>query len=62
MGMNQMGWKIQGKILVYMWLGLDRGRKDFMTDVPSGFTAVNEAVENKSEVALLPPTLLRYQG
>ncbi|XP_061425557.1 otoferlin-like isoform X3 [Lethenteron reissneri] len=48
------GWTMQAKLEVYLWLGLNKQRKDFLTGLPSGFE------EKKIGVTGVPPSVLNY--
>uniref|UniRef100_A0A8C6MM89 Otoferlin n=1 Tax=Nothobranchius furzeri TaxID=105023 RepID=A0A8C6MM89_NOTFU len=41
-GFGPAGWTVQSKIEIYLWLGLNRQRKDYLSGLPNGFE------ENKS--------------
>ncbi|XP_026858261.2 otoferlin isoform X1 [Electrophorus electricus] len=49
------GWTVQGKTEVYLWLGLNKQRKDFLSGLPNGF---EEKKSGKGPGA--PPISLTY--
>ncbi|KAL2082435.1 hypothetical protein ACEWY4_022253 [Coilia grayii] len=57
-GFGTAGWTVQAKLEVYLWLGLNKQRKDFLSGLPSGFE------ENKADKAAalqsVPPISLVY--
>ncbi|XP_061750148.1 otoferlin-like [Nerophis ophidion] len=57
-GFGPAGWTVQSKIEIYLWLGLNRQRKDFLRGLPNGFE------ENKLSrgpgLASAPPISLTY--
>uniref|UniRef100_A0A7N6BS07 Otoferlin n=1 Tax=Anabas testudineus TaxID=64144 RepID=A0A7N6BS07_ANATE len=36
-GFGPAGWTVQAKLEIYLWLGLNRQRKDYLSGLPSGF-------------------------
>uniref|UniRef100_A0A672ZQ55 Otoferlin n=1 Tax=Sphaeramia orbicularis TaxID=375764 RepID=A0A672ZQ55_9TELE len=36
-GFGPAGWTVQSKIEIYLWLGLNRQRKDYLSGLPNGF-------------------------
>uniref|UniRef100_A0AAQ5XME6 C2 domain-containing protein n=1 Tax=Amphiprion ocellaris TaxID=80972 RepID=A0AAQ5XME6_AMPOC len=36
-GFGHAGWTVQAKLELYLWLGLNKQRKDFLTGLPNGF-------------------------
>lgn len=38
-----MGWTVQAKVELYLWLGLSKQRKDFLCGLPCGFEEVKAA-------------------
>lgn len=38
-----MGWTVQAKLELYLWLGLSKQRKDFLCGLPCGFEEVKAA-------------------
>ncbi|KAG5276719.1 hypothetical protein AALO_G00108940 [Alosa alosa] len=57
-GFGPAGWTVQAKLEMYLWLGLNKQRKDFLSGLPSGFE------ENKAAKATglqsVPPISLVY--
>ncbi|KAI5610946.1 otoferlin isoform X12 [Silurus asotus] len=54
------GWTVQAKLELYLWLGLSKQRKDFLSGLPSGFE------ENKTAkgtgLQSVPPSTLVYNS
>ncbi|XP_036922415.1 otoferlin isoform X3 [Sturnira hondurensis] len=42
-GLGSMGWTVQAKLELYLWLGLSKQRKDFLCGLPCGFEEVKAA-------------------
>ncbi|KAM5317521.1 otoferlin isoform 2-T2 [Glossophaga mutica] len=42
-GLGSMGWTVQAKVELYLWLGLSKQRKDFLCGLPCGFEEVKAA-------------------
>ncbi|KAM7078247.1 otoferlin isoform 2-T2 [Molossus nigricans] len=42
-GFGSMGWTVQAKLELYLWLGLSKQRKDFLCGLPCGFEEVKAA-------------------
>ncbi|XP_043918777.1 otoferlin isoform X5 [Protopterus annectens] len=57
-GFGPAGWTVQAKMEVYMWLGLNKQRKDFLNGLPSGFEE-NKAVKGPG-LQSFPPISLTY--
>lgn len=36
-GFGPAGWTVQSKLEIYLWLGLNRQRKDYLNGLPNGF-------------------------
>lgn len=36
-GFGPAGWTVQSKLEIYLWLGLNRQRKDYLSGLPNGF-------------------------
>ncbi|XP_065112871.1 otoferlin isoform X4 [Paramisgurnus dabryanus] len=57
-GFGPAGWTVQAKLEVYLWLGLNKQKKDFMSGLPSGFE------ENRASkgigIQAVPPISLVY--
>uniref|UniRef100_A0A8C8B5A7 Otoferlin n=1 Tax=Otus sunia TaxID=257818 RepID=A0A8C8B5A7_9STRI len=55
-GFGSAGWTVQAKMEMYLWLGLNKQRKDFLSGLPCGFE------EKKTARAVsLPPSLAEKQ-
>ncbi|XP_066536247.1 otoferlin [Hoplias malabaricus] len=57
-GFGPAGWTVQAKTEVYLWLGLNRQRKDFLSGLPNGFEE-NKAVKGHG-MQSSPPISLIY--
>ncbi|KAL7873041.1 hypothetical protein AOLI_G00121120 [Acnodon oligacanthus] len=57
-GFGPAGWTVQAKTEVYLWLGLNRQRKDFLSGLPNGFEE-NKAVKGPG-MQSSPPISLIY--
>uniref|UniRef100_UPI00398F4D76 otoferlin isoform X2 n=1 Tax=Pristiophorus japonicus TaxID=55135 RepID=UPI00398F4D76 len=57
-GFGPAGWTVQSKIEVYLWLGLNKQRKDFLSGLPSGYEE-NKAVKGPG-MQSFPPISLTY--
>nr|XP_055041938.1 otoferlin isoform X4 [Misgurnus anguillicaudatus] len=57
-GFGPAGWTVQAKLEVYLWLGLNKQKKDFLSGLPSGFE------ENRASkgigIQAVPPISLVY--
>ncbi|XP_048062815.1 otoferlin isoform X10 [Megalobrama amblycephala] len=57
-GFGPAGWTVQAKLEMYLWLGLNKQRKDFLSGLPSGFEE-NKAVKGIG-IQAVPPISLVY--
>ncbi|XP_073529917.1 otoferlin isoform X10 [Phyllobates terribilis] len=57
-GFGPAGWTVQAKMEVYMWLGLNKQRKDFLCGLPCGFEEI-KAVKGPG-LQCFPPICLSY--
>uniref|UniRef100_A0A8B9HFR3 Otoferlin a n=1 Tax=Astyanax mexicanus TaxID=7994 RepID=A0A8B9HFR3_ASTMX len=57
-GFGPAGWTVQAKLEMYLWLGLNKQRKDFLSGLPNGFEE-NKAVKGTGLQAV-PPISLTY--
>ncbi|XP_063298034.1 otoferlin isoform X2 [Pelobates fuscus] len=57
-GFGPAGWTVQAKMEVYLWLGLNKQRKDFLCGLPCGFEE-NKAVKGPG-LQSFPPISLGY--
>ncbi|XP_066450545.1 otoferlin isoform X3 [Eleutherodactylus coqui] len=57
-GFGPAGWTVQAKMEVYMWLGLNKQRKDFLCGLPCGFEEI-KAVKGHG-LQCFPPISLSY--
>ncbi|XP_039638192.1 otoferlin isoform X3 [Perca fluviatilis] len=42
-GFGPAGWTVQAKLELYLWLGLNKQRKDFLSGLPNGFEEIKSA-------------------
>ncbi|XP_032398467.1 otoferlin isoform X15 [Etheostoma spectabile] len=58
-GFGPAGWTVQAKLELYLWLGLNKQRKDFLSGLPNGF---DEIKSTKTGPCLhsVPPVSLVY--
>lgn len=54
------GWTVQAKIELYLWFGLNKQRKDFMSGLPSGFEENKTA--KSTGLLSVPPNSLIYNS
>ncbi|KAF4082507.1 hypothetical protein AMELA_G00152170 [Ameiurus melas] len=54
------GWTVQAKMELYLWLGLNKQRKDFLSGLPSGFEE-NKAAKSTG-LQSVPPSNLVYNS
>uniref|UniRef100_A0A8B9HKC2 Otoferlin a n=1 Tax=Astyanax mexicanus TaxID=7994 RepID=A0A8B9HKC2_ASTMX len=52
-GFGPAGWTVQAKLEMYLWLGLNKQRKDFLSGLPNGFEE-NKAVKGTGLQAVPP--------
>ncbi|RXM34792.1 Otoferlin [Acipenser ruthenus] len=57
-GFGPAGWTVQAKMELYLWLGLNKQRKDFLSGLPNGFEE-NKAVKGPG-LQSFPPISLTY--
>ncbi|XP_064604472.1 otoferlin-like [Liolophura sinensis] len=56
---GQSGWSIQAKLQVYLWLGLIKHKKDFLSGLPKGYEE-NADILNASKPNAFPPLTITY--
>ncbi|XP_059368622.1 otoferlin isoform X13 [Carassius carassius] len=57
-GFGSAGWTVQAKLEMYLWLGLNKQRRDFLSGLPSGFEE-NKATKGTG-IQAVPPISLVY--
>ncbi|XP_042658936.1 otoferlin isoform X3 [Tyto alba] len=57
-GFGPAGWTVQAKMEIYLWLGLNKQRKDFLSGLPCGFEEKKTARGQK--LPSFPPISLLY--
>uniref|UniRef100_A0A4W5L2Q6 Otoferlin a n=1 Tax=Hucho hucho TaxID=62062 RepID=A0A4W5L2Q6_9TELE len=60
-GFGPAGWTVQAKMEMYLWLGLNKQRKDFLSGLPNGFEE-NKAPRTSSCLQSVPPVSLVYNS
>ncbi|KAM3603301.1 uncharacterized protein V6R79_020111 [Siganus canaliculatus] len=58
-GFGHAGWTVQAKLELYLWLGLNKQRKDFLSGLPNGFEEIR-AVKSGPGLQSVPPVSLEY--
>uniref|UniRef100_A0A3P8YFS9 Otoferlin n=1 Tax=Esox lucius TaxID=8010 RepID=A0A3P8YFS9_ESOLU len=58
-GFGPAGWTVQAKMEMYLWLGLNKQKKDFLSGLPNGFEEI-KAPRTASCLQSLPPISLVY--
>ncbi|XP_015802855.3 otoferlin isoform X7 [Nothobranchius furzeri] len=58
-GFGPAGWTVQAKLELYLWLGLNKQRKDFLSGLPNGFEEI-KAAKTISGHHSVPPVGLAY--
>ena len=53
------GWAIQGKLHIYLWLGLMKQKKNLLPGIPKGYELTYE-LRNIERSLTLPPITLHY--
>ncbi|XP_057208494.1 otoferlin isoform X9 [Triplophysa rosa] len=57
-GFGPAGWTVQAKLEMYLWLGLNKQRKDFLSGLPSGFEEIKAS--KGIGIQAVPPISLIY--
>lgn len=60
-GFGPAGWTVQAKLELYLWLGLNKQRKDFLSGLPNGFEEI-KAVKTGPGLHSIPPVSLVYNS
>ncbi|KAM4529503.1 otoferlin isoform 5-T5 [Fundulus diaphanus] len=58
-GFGPAGWTVQAKLELYLWLGLNKNRKDFLNGLPNGFEEI-KATKTGPGLQSVPPVTLIY--
>uniref|UniRef100_A0A4W6EMF3 Otoferlin a n=1 Tax=Lates calcarifer TaxID=8187 RepID=A0A4W6EMF3_LATCA len=58
-GFGPAGWTVQAKLELYLWLGLNKQRKDFLNGLPNGFEEI-KAAKMGPGLQSVPPVSLVY--
>ncbi|XP_075939992.1 otoferlin [Anarhichas minor] len=58
-GFGPAGWTVQAKLELYLWLGLNKQRKDFLNGLPNGFEEIKSAKMDHG-LHSVPPVSLVY--
>ncbi|XP_063278910.1 otoferlin isoform X1 [Prinia subflava] len=57
-GFGPAGWTVQAKMEIYLWLGLNKQRKDFLSGLPCGFE--EKKIPRGQNLPSFPPISLLY--
>lgn len=60
-GFGPAGWTVQSKLELYLWLGLNKQRKDFLSGLPNGFEEIKSAKMSHG-LHSVPPVSLVYNS
>ncbi|KAG8011347.1 Otoferlin [Nibea albiflora] len=60
-GFGPAGWTVQAKLELYLWLGLNKQRKDFLNGLPNGFEEI-KAAKTGPGLQAVPPVSLVYNS
>uniref|UniRef100_A0A8C9XW07 Otoferlin a n=1 Tax=Sander lucioperca TaxID=283035 RepID=A0A8C9XW07_SANLU len=60
-GFGPAGWTVQAKLELYLWLGLNKQRKDFLSGLPNGFEEIKSAKMGPC-LHSVPPVSLVYNS
>lgn len=60
-GFGPAGWTVQAKLELYLWLGLNKQRKDFLRGLPNGFEEIKAAKDGPG-LQSVPPVSLVYNS
>lgn len=60
-GFGPAGWTVQAKLELYLWLGLNKQRKDFLSGLPNGFEEI-KAAKMGPGLHSVPPVSLVYNS
>ena len=60
-GFGPAGWTVQAKLELYLWLGLNKQRKDFLSGLPNGFEEI-KAAQAGPGLQSVPPVSLVYNS
>lgn len=60
-GFGPAGWTVQAKLELYLWLGLTKQKKDFLSGLPNGFEELKAAKMGPSSYSS-PPVSLVYNS
>ncbi|XP_033931919.1 otoferlin isoform X3 [Pseudochaenichthys georgianus] len=58
-GFGPAGWTVQAKLELYLWLGINKQRKDFLSGLPNGFEEI-KAAKTGPGLQAVPPVSLVY--
>ncbi|XP_014669979.1 PREDICTED: otoferlin-like [Priapulus caudatus] len=58
-GVGPTGWSMQGKLTLYLWLGLAKNKKEYLAGLPKGYEDTME-LKNSMRPTGIPPILISY--
>ncbi|XP_061126606.1 otoferlin isoform X4 [Syngnathus typhle] len=59
-GFGPAGWTVQAKLELYLWLGLTKQKKEFLSGLPNGFEEVKAPKTASNLLPTVPPVSLVY--
>ena len=60
-GTGQSGWAIQSKLQMYIWLGVNKHKKEVLKGLPSGYED-SPTLRRTCRIVGTPPPVLKYNG
>ncbi|XP_030765645.1 otoferlin-like isoform X2 [Sitophilus oryzae] len=58
-GTGPSGWTIPAKLQIYVWLGMLKHKKHFITGIPKGYE-ISQEIRNVERPRALPPSVIHY--
>ncbi|XP_059472296.1 otoferlin isoform X4 [Neocloeon triangulifer] len=58
-GIGVSGWVIQAKLRIYLWLGLTKHKKNFVSGLPAGYE-VSQEIKSAERPRALPPSVIHF--
>ncbi|XP_077863265.1 otoferlin-like, partial [Saccoglossus kowalevskii] len=59
-GTGPQGWGTQCKLQLYLWLGLTKHKKDYLSGLPTGYELTKE-IKQSIKITAPPPAFINYQ-
>lgn len=60
-GTGQSGWAIQAKLQMYLWLGINKHKKEVLKGLPGGYEDT-PALRRSCRIVGTPPPSVKYTG